>query len=145
MLTSTLFSESPIPVISQLIRERSLIAVEDHRRLEAMLNDKCAKCPDENFLLSSAVRIKLHRKLLEYSGKLESKFDDLTRLVRQGLHFDLPTAQWLVTSWARALNLSLPAHLHRLTTSTPKETSRTGAREHRDFQKFFLFDFGCFT
>jgi hypothetical protein len=74
-----------------------------------MFNDVCPSCPIERFLICSVFEFAdLKKKLI--SNRLQA--EDLTRMktyLKGTLGFNDPISQWIVDSWATALNLESSA------------------------------------
>lgn len=100
------FSDKPTLAIKKLIKEESLLVLEDIRSLENKLNDMCGNFQNEIFLLISSFKRNIHKDLLNCNLDYESVFQQMAWRVQEKLFFEEEVAQWIVLSLYNLLGIS---------------------------------------
>ena len=118
----------PRQVLGEIVSQYGPALLEDPRRCQALLRDKCPKYKSEINLLIIVQRLIIARELRRYIDSVphELLVTQLVNTMYQEFAFDQSAAQWAVYSWAQALGLSVTeAEIEE----APEETTVSEKRE----------------
>jgi hypothetical protein len=117
-------SDIPRAKLAELIAAFGVSLVDDPRRCEALLRDKCPHNPREVHVLVQAQLVQAPQQLQAASGAIRARIGQLIQQLHNERGVDLALAEWAIVTWALALNLvrssDIPSMLNENSTSQNK-------------------------
>jgi hypothetical protein len=102
---------SAVAELRDLLAHYGTGLLNDARRCENLMRDRCPDCQTEIFLLTNALRERVPQALIQAPNRSPSgaMIAQLSAQLERTFALTPDAANWAVRSWAEALNLNVPA------------------------------------
>ena len=127
-------SDEPVMTLQTLLEVHSPEILKDHRKLKDILiyNDKEGEFNKEIYLLSISMIANIPEQILAHRNDFARIFYLLVQQLQCRFLIEERAAQWAVSSWAKALEITKHSQKRRVDNMGPRIKSKRHYNDHVD-------------